>query len=152
MSTGAKTCKFFENSRVDRCFYISAICNYLIINLLILLIGRPSGPQVKGSEKSEPFFMAYYVNILKSKKDGTYYKGSTADYCKRFEEHNAGLSKYTSYKIPWLLLYVEEHPDRHSALIREKKLKKCKADYFEWLARQSTNLLHNKLPPCHGHG
>ncbi len=85
--------------------------------------------------------MSLYVYILKSEKDGTYYKGLSDNYLKRFEEHNAGLSRYTSYKIPWSLIYVEEHPDKRSALIREKKLKRCKADYFEWLVKQSSNLL-----------
>ena len=76
--------------------------------------------------------MPYYVYIIKSEKDSTYYKGSSDNYLKRFEEHNAGLSQYTSYKKPWRLIYVEKHPDKRSALIRERKLKRCKADYFEW--------------------
>ena len=85
--------------------------------------------------------MPFYVYILKSLKDGTYYKGSTGDYLKRLEEHNAGLSKYTSAKTPWMLFYVEEHPDKKSMLIRERKLKHGKADYFEWLALQPSNIL-----------
>jgi putative endonuclease len=94
--------------------------------------------------------MPYYVYILRSVSDGTYYKGSTEDYLKRFEEHNAGLSRYTSSKIPWLLIYVELHPDKRSALIRERKLKKCKAEYFEWLKVQPTNILN--MPPSHSLG
>ena len=86
--------------------------------------------------------MPYYVYILKSEKDGTYYKGSSDNYLKRLEEHNAGLSQYTSYKTPWKLVYVEEHSNKRSALIREKKIKRCKADYFEWLATQPSNLLN----------
>ncbi len=88
--------------------------------------------------------MPYYVYILKSEMDGTYYKGSTSDYLKRLEEHNRGLSRYTSSKVPWRLVYVEEHPDKQSALIRERKLKKCKADYFEWLTAQTSNILNSK--------
>lgn len=88
--------------------------------------------------------MPYYVYILKSEMDGTYYKGSTSDYLKRLEEHNRGLSRYTSSKVPWRLVYVEEHPDKQSALIRERKLKKCKADYFEWLTAQPSNILNSK--------
>lgn len=85
--------------------------------------------------------MPYYVYIIRSQLDGTYYKGSSEDYIRRLEEHNAGLSQYTSAKIPWVLIYVEEHPDKRSALIRERKLKRCKAEYFEWLANQSSNVL-----------
>ncbi|RYG36101.1 MAG: GIY-YIG nuclease family protein [Chitinophagaceae bacterium] len=86
--------------------------------------------------------MPFYVYILKSLKDGTYYKGSTEDYLKRLEYHNQGLSVYTSRKIPWQLIYVEEHADKRSMLIRERKLKKGKADYFEWLVKQPTNILN----------
>jgi len=74
--------------------------------------------------------------------DGTYYKGSSANFIQRLKDHNAGLSKFTSHKMPWILIYVEEHPDKRSALIREKKLKRCKVDYFEWLITQPTNILN----------
>jgi putative endonuclease len=60
---------------------------------------------------------------------------------KRLEDHNAGLSYYTSQKLPWELIYVEEHATKQLALIREKKLKRCKAEYFEWLVNQPTNIL-----------
>ena len=83
----------------------------------------------------------FYVYILKSLKDGTYYKGFTEDYKKRLEEHNSGLSRFTSGKLPWQLIYVEAHSTKKDALIREKKLKKCKSDYFEWLALQNSNML-----------
>ena len=85
--------------------------------------------------------MAFYVYILKSKKDNSYYKGFTEDYIKRFNDHNNALSTYTSSKCPWELLYVEVHPTKKEALIRERKLKKCKSDYFEWLSKQPTNIL-----------
>jgi len=83
----------------------------------------------------------FYVYKLKSLKDGTYYKGFTEDYKKRLEEHNSGLSRFTSGKLPWQLIYVEAHSTKKGALIREKKLKKCKSDYFEWLALQNSNIL-----------
>jgi predicted GIY-YIG superfamily endonuclease len=37
----------------------------------------------------------YYVYILESLSNGDYYKGSTENYLKRFEEHNRGESQYT---------------------------------------------------------
>ena len=86
-------------------------------------------------------FMPFYVYILKSLKDGTYYKGSTENYLQRFSDHNAGKSRYTSSKIPWKLIYVEELADKKTMLIREKKLKHCKADYFKWLVLQASNLV-----------
>ncbi len=85
--------------------------------------------------------MVFYVYILKSQMDGTYYKGVTTDYLKRLNEHNSGQSTYTSHKMPWKIIYVETHLTKTSALVRERKLKKCKSDYFEWLCLQPSNLL-----------
>lgn len=61
----------------------------------------------KALEISRAFFVLYYVYILRSLVDGTYYKGFTENYEKRLEEHNEGLSQYTSTKIPWEMIYVE---------------------------------------------
>jgi len=85
--------------------------------------------------------MPYYVYIIKSKSDGTLYKGSTSDYIKRFDEHNLGLSRYTRNRTPWELMYVEIHGSKSEALIREKKLKRCNKDYLIWLAEQPSNIL-----------
>jgi putative endonuclease len=87
--------------------------------------------------------MVYYVYILKSLKDGIYYKGVSENYRARLEAHNRGESTYTSSHVPWELIYVEEHATKKDALIREKKLKRCKADYFEWLCIQPTNILNH---------
>ena len=85
--------------------------------------------------------MSYYVYIIRSKVDGTLYKGSSADYIKRLHEHNSGLSRYTSSKIPWELIYVEIHESRTEALVRERKLKRCNRNYLLWLAEQPSNIL-----------
>ena len=85
--------------------------------------------------------MAYYVYILKSTVDGTYYKGYTEDYEQRLIAHNEGKTLSTAARRPWMMIYAEECPTKREALIREKKLKKCKADYFEWLVTQSSNIL-----------
>jgi putative endonuclease len=44
--------------------------------------------------------MAYYVYILQSELDKTYYKGFTENPIKRLGQHNAGEMTYTSRKIP----------------------------------------------------
>lgn len=59
----------------------------------------------------------FYVYILQSKVDGTFYKGFTSNYKKRLISHNNGENNYTSGKIPWELVYVEEHVDKRSALV-----------------------------------
>jgi putative endonuclease len=86
--------------------------------------------------------MSFYVYILQSEKDLTYYKGFLEDYAERLLQHNAGLSRYTSNKRPWKLVYVEIHPTKKSAIMREKKLKRVNSDYLRWLIGQPTNLLN----------
>ena len=63
-------------------------------------------------------FMPYFVYIMQSDKDLSYYKGLSEDYLRRLAQHNFGQSQYTSSKVPWRLVYVEEH--ERTALIREK--------------------------------
>ena len=86
--------------------------------------------------------MSFYVYILQSEKDGTYYKGSTEDPVRRLQEHNQGLSKYTSAKIPWKLVYVEELPSKKGMLIREKKLKRGNVFYFQQLILGEKNIVN----------
>ncbi len=56
--------------------------------------------------------------------DGTYYTGWTTDVERRIGEHNAGRgARYTKYRRPVELMYVEELPDRSAAMSREYELK-----------------------------
>jgi putative endonuclease len=62
----------------------------------------------------------FYSYVIKSLKSGILYKGSTEDLNRRLEEHNAGLSNYTSKHIPWELVLFESFETRTEALKREK--------------------------------
>ncbi|MBW2172667.1 MAG: GIY-YIG nuclease family protein [Deltaproteobacteria bacterium] len=85
--------------------------------------------------------MSYSVYILKSLKDDTYYVGSTQNLASRLERHNQGGSRYTRNKIPWQLVYYEEHSNRSSAMAREREIKKRKSRaYIESLARTPEEL------------
>ena len=75
--------------------------------------------------------MPYFVYILQSEKDNTYYKGFTENVEKRLSQHNNGLSKYTSSKMPWKLIYLEEYSTKREALIREKQIKRFNSEYLE---------------------
>ena len=56
--------------------------------------------------------------------DGTYYTGWTTDPVRRVKTHNAGRgAKYTRMRRPVKLVYVEEQPDRTSAMKRERAIK-----------------------------
>jgi putative endonuclease len=57
--------------------------------------------------------------------DGTYYTGWAIDPHKRVIVHNHGRgAKYTKMRLPVQLIYVEELPDRTSAMKRERAIKK----------------------------
>ena len=74
--------------------------------------------------------MVYFVYILESLKDGSYYVGSTNDIKDRVLRHNQGRTKYTKAKRPWELVYNEEFPDRSSAMKRENEIKRHKRRAF----------------------
>ena len=76
----------------------------------------------------------FYVYILESIKDSSFYIGQTEDLEKRLNFHNQGLSKYTSRKIPWHIVYFEEYKTRTEALKRERFLKKQRnRDFYKSL-------------------
>jgi putative endonuclease len=66
-----------------------------------------------------PFF-CYIVECA----DGTYYTGWTSDPPRREKQHNAGTGgRYTRTRRPVHMVYVEEQPDKGTALKRELAIK-----------------------------
>lgn len=76
---------------------------------------------MKASEK------AYNLYILRC-NDGTYYTGIALDIDKRLSEHNSSDkgAKYTRSRRPVTLMYQELHPDKSTALKRERTIKRMK--------------------------
>ena len=74
--------------------------------------------------------MRYYVYILESLRDKTYYVGSTSNLEDRVKRHNQGRVNYAKPRRPWKLVYSEEHPDRSNASKREYEIKKHKSREF----------------------
>jgi putative endonuclease len=74
--------------------------------------------------------MHFCTYILRSVVDDSYYIGYTHDIEKRVAEHNAGLSKYTSKKMPWILVYKEYYNSKTEAIKRERFLKKQRNKEF----------------------
>ncbi len=66
----------------------------------------------------------YYVYVLKSKKDGTYYIGYTLNLRNRMTEHSHGKTKSIRHKLPVMLVYYEAYLDKTTARKREIELKK----------------------------
>lgn len=65
----------------------------------------------------------YYVYVLRSKKNGVCYTGSTDDLRKRFTEHNANSLGWTKNRGPFELLYYEACRHLGDARSREMYLK-----------------------------
>ncbi len=72
-----------------------------------------------------------YAYIIKSLKDGTYYKGHTTDLEKRLCYHNSGKSHYTKSHRPWKLYYFESFQTKTEAIKREAFFKSV--DGYKWL-------------------
>lgn len=72
-----------------------------------------------GRQRSE----FWYVYLLISKKNSSWYTGCTNDLKERFKEHNSGKSKYTKDFMPWELIYYEAGMNKKDAYRRERYLK-----------------------------
>lgn len=83
--------------------------------------------------------MFYYVYLLESLLDKSWYIGYTEDLRKRFSKHNKGENKATKNKKPWKLIYYESYRSRLDAKKREKFLKSGSGRKF--LKRQLANYL-----------
>jgi putative endonuclease len=65
------------------------------------------------------------VYIMASKRNGTLYTGVTSGLARRTWEHQQGLVEgFTKKYNVHLLVYYEYHDDMHSAIVREKRIKK----------------------------
>jgi putative endonuclease len=65
----------------------------------------------------------YFVYILQSSLNDSFYKGSTDDLSRRFFEHNSGKVSSTSRYCPWNLVWYTKKENRSEALLLERKLK-----------------------------
>jgi putative endonuclease len=65
----------------------------------------------------------YYTYVIKSRKNGKLYTGSTSDLRKRLWQHNNGKSPYTKGKGPFTIIYYEACLNLDDARSRELYLK-----------------------------
>jgi putative endonuclease len=67
--------------------------------------------------------MSCFCYILEC-SDGTYYTGWTTDPERRVKQHNKGVgARYTKTRRPVKMVYLEEQPDKITALKRERAIK-----------------------------
>ena len=65
----------------------------------------------------------WYTYALKSLKDKNLYTGISENPEDRLDQHNAGMTKSTKNRRPFILIYKEPCGDRKQARKREKYLK-----------------------------
>ncbi|MFM8913986.1 MAG: GIY-YIG nuclease family protein [Flammeovirgaceae bacterium] len=67
--------------------------------------------------------MAFYVYILQSHQNLSFYKGSTEDLERRLAEHNDGKTTSTRRYLPWVLVWFAQKASKQEAIALERKLK-----------------------------
>jgi putative endonuclease len=92
----------------------------------------------------------FYVYIIQSQFDKSYYKGFSTNPLHRLQQHNNKESAYTSTKTPWLLVHIEIFVSKTDALKREKVLKKYSHQQIEQLMSSSKNQLKKYEETCSG--
>jgi len=81
---------------------------------------RSPTPQLRGDSLEKHMHIMY---VLKSKKDGKLYIGSTGNLGRRLHEHSLGLVKSTQYRRPLALVYQESFENKSDAQVRERYFK-----------------------------
>lgn len=66
----------------------------------------------------------FFVYVLQSKKDKSFYIGFAVDIKERLKKHNEGLVRSTKNIRPIELIHCEIYKSKRDALIRERRLKK----------------------------
>ena len=84
----------------------------------------------------------YYVYLLQSSRDKSWYIGYSADLKTRFTSHNKGENIATKLKKPWQLIYYEAYVNNLDAKKREVFLKSGSGRRF--LKKQLQNHLNQK--------
>ena len=70
--------------------------------------------------------MMYYVYIIQSELDKSWYYGFSENPEKRLHFHNDGKSKYTKSKLPWKMIFRRGFKTKTKALKFERYLKKTR--------------------------
>ncbi len=72
----------------------------------------------------------YFVYIIQSIKDNSWYYGFSENPEVRLVFHNAGQSTFTKRKIPWELIFKRSFDSKSDALKFERYLKKTRNKTF----------------------
>lgn len=86
----------------------------------------PSAQRAYGSESLMNYYFflgTYFVYLLKSRKDATYYIGQADNVVRRLNQHNSGQVSSTKSRLPWKLIGYEAYLSCSQSMWREHKLK-----------------------------
>ena len=75
----------------------------------------------------------HFVYIIFSEKHNVFYKGYSQNPFNRLIQHNNGLSRYTSHRTPWNLVFIKAFSSKSDALKYELMLKRQNHKYISWL-------------------
>ena len=89
--------------------------------------------------------MNFYVYIIQSQVDRSFYKGFSTQPFTRFVQHNNQEATYTSSKAPWNPVAIFEFNTKSEALIFEKKIKKYDQKRLIALINSDKNILDSFL-------
>lgn len=70
-------------------------------------------------------WVMYTVYILQNEQN-RYYIGYTNSLVERLYRHNTSRNISTRHRGPWKVVYTEQHPNRQSAWLREREIKRMK--------------------------
>jgi len=74
--------------------------------------------------------LMYYVYVMQSEKNGSFYTGYTKDIPERIEYHNSGKVKSTRYLMPFKVVYIEAYESAIESRRREYYIKSQKSRKF----------------------
>ena len=84
----------------------------------------------------------FFLYIIQSILDGSFYVGVTDDPPWRLFRHNDGWSRSTKAKRPWKIVYLEAFSTKTETLRREREIKAKKS------RRYIEGLIQNAGAPC----
>ena len=80
----------------------------------------------------------WFVYIIQSEADGSFYVGHTHDLDLRVDHHNDGWTTSTKAGRPWSLVHSEQYATKGEAMKREKQIKRMKSrPYIQRLIRHA---------------
>jgi len=85
--------------------------------------------------------MFFYIYLLRSKKDNSFYIGFAENLKERIEKHNQGMVQSTKNIKPMELIYFEGYKSKKDALTREKRLKQFAKGFSSLKSRLSNSLM-----------